>query len=366
MKKIIFCVTNDLNHDQRMIRICSTLASEGFDIELVGRAKRRSKVLENKPFKQTRLNCYSEKGKFFYIEYNIRLFWFLLFNKFDIAGSIDLDTIVPVYLCSKLKNKKSSFDAHEYFEEVPEVTNRRFIKAIWRWVGKTFIPGMDACYTVGPKLSEIFSEKYHRSFHVIRNVPVKKEISTVQLPLVAQPYLLYQGALNEGRGIELMIEAMAQLPEFRLLLAGDGDLNEVLREKTVQAGLEKRIIFLGNVSPANLEGYTAGAYAGLNLLENKGLSYYYSLANKFFDYVQFGVPVVTMDFPEYRALNSESEVAILLKNLDLESLVFVLKNLYQDINLHQRLRLNCLATSNAWNWTLEKDQLIQIYRELCK
>ena len=31
------------------------------------------------------------------------------------------------------------------------------------------------------------------------------------------------------------------------------------------------------------------------LLENTGLSYYYSLANKFFDYVQAGVPQLCVD-----------------------------------------------------------------------
>ena len=65
MKKtrIICTVTNDLNYDQRMIRICSTLVEAGYDVTLVGFIRKHSKPLTNKPFKQVRLPIVAEKGK---------------------------------------------------------------------------------------------------------------------------------------------------------------------------------------------------------------------------------------------------------------------------------------------------------------
>ena len=76
--RAVFCVTNDLNTDQRMIRICGTLQSNGWDVELIGREKRESASLLKRSYKQTRLKCWFEKGKLFYLEYNLRLFWYLL------------------------------------------------------------------------------------------------------------------------------------------------------------------------------------------------------------------------------------------------------------------------------------------------
>jgi hypothetical protein len=40
------------------------------------------------------------------------------------------------------------------------------------------------------------------------------------------------------------------------------------------------------------------------------------LANKFFDYIQAGIPQVTMNFPEYAAINREYEVAVLIDDLE--------------------------------------------------
>src|SRR5690242_13208129 len=45
MMKIVLTVTNDLNYDQRMIRICSSLASHGYQVLLVGRKMHASPPL---------------------------------------------------------------------------------------------------------------------------------------------------------------------------------------------------------------------------------------------------------------------------------------------------------------------------------
>lgn len=349
-----------------MQRICSTLTAEKYMVELVGRQKSNSQTLSEQSFQQKRLSCYFQAGKLFYIEYNIRLFFYLLKNDFDTVCAIDLDTIAPVYWAAKIKSKPRCFDAHEYFEEVPEVTNRKFIKWIWTKIGEYFVPKMNLCYTVGPCLADLFEKKYGVTFHVIRNLPFTKNMKNIQLPLIAQPYLLYQGALNEGRGLEVLIESMQELPEYRLIIAGDGDLTLQLKALVKEKELQKRVIFLGNLLPEELDSFTSGAYVGLNLLENNGLSYYYSLANKFFDYVQFGVPVVTMDFPEYHALNKQHEVAVLLSVLNKESLVEALHKMFADIAFHQTLRRNCLIASQEWIWEKEASQLVKIWNDLLR
>lgn len=80
-RKIIFTVTNDLTYDQRMQKICRSLSNAGYEIELVGRERSFSLLLSNESFKQTRLKCIFNKGKLFYLEYNLRLLFYLLFQK---------------------------------------------------------------------------------------------------------------------------------------------------------------------------------------------------------------------------------------------------------------------------------------------
>ena len=117
---IYFIVTNDLSYDQRMIRICTSLANSGYTIKLVGRKLNNSIPLIKQPFGQKRISCLFNKGKLFYIEYNIRVFIYLLFKKMDCICAIDLDTILPSYFISKIKKISRVYDAHELFCEMKE------------------------------------------------------------------------------------------------------------------------------------------------------------------------------------------------------------------------------------------------------
>lgn len=345
-----------------MQRICSTLAADGYDVTLVGRKLPASIALSQEPYKQKRLHCIFRKGFLFYAEFNVRLFWYLLFASYDVVCSIDLDTLAAGCFASLIRRKKRIFDAHEYFTEVPEVADRLFVKTFWEAVARICLPFYKHAYTVGKGLADIFEQKYHLHFEVVRNVPVRRNVipANGERPFI----LMYQGALNEGRGIETMLEAMIQLPDVHLWLAGEGDLSESLRKRATALGLDAQVRFLGYVAPRDLPAYTSKAWLGINLLENRGLSYYYSLANKFFDYVQAGVPVITMNFPEYRALVVEREVGLLLDTLSADEVASAVRKLLNDTNLYGKLQQNCLAARQSWNWEEEKINLLEIYRRV--
>src|ERR1700694_5474179 len=145
---IYFTVTNDLTYDQRMIRICTSLASAGYSVKLVGRKSKDSISFIEQPFQQKRINCLFEKGKLFYAEYNIRLFFYLLFNRMNCICAIDLDTILPCYFISKIKRIKKVYDAHELFCEMKEIVTRPAIYKVWKKIEKFTVPKFKNGYTV--------------------------------------------------------------------------------------------------------------------------------------------------------------------------------------------------------------------------
>lgn len=363
-KKIIFSVINDLNYDQRMIRICKSLVKEGFNVTLIGRKLKKSKPLQDQLFQQIRLNCFFEKGKMFYLEYNIRLFFFLLRNNWDAICAIDLDTILPAFYVSKWKGKKMIYDAHEYFTEVPEVAKRTRVKAVWEWVAQHTIPRIQYCYTVGNSLATIFRERYGTHFEVIRNVPFASNFEQPISNNRAKKIILYQGALNEGRGLEEMIEAMTEIENAELWLLGEGDLSCFLRDKTKQLQIENDVKFLGFLFPNELKKITPKATIGINLLKNTSLNYYYSLANKTFDYVQAGIPAIHMKFPEYENIMKEYQVGILIDNLKKDTLIKSVNELLQDDDLYHLLHSNCIKAREEWNWDYEEKKLIQFYENV--
>lgn len=360
---IICTVTNDLNYDQRMHRICSSLVQQGYQVTLVGRKKPESTLIQEKQFNQIRLNCFFRDGKLFYLEFNIWLLLYLLYERLDGLNPVDLDTIVPCWLAAKWKKIPCIHDAHEYFAEVPEVIHRPFVKHIWEWVARTFIPKMTTCYTVSYSLAEVLEKQYGKRFHVIRNVPwlTKSNLNPV-LKGKRTSFILYQGALNKGRGLPQLIESMKFL-NMPLYLAGEGDLSQILREQVQSLGLKNKVHFLGQLSPNDLKELTPKAFLGYNVLEEEGLSYYYSLSNKFFDYVHAGVPMLTNNFPEYREINNEYQVACLV-DANVDAIVQSIQYLEHNPKVYDAMIENCLKVREIFNWNTEADKLVSLYDQI--
>jgi glycosyltransferase involved in cell wall biosynthesis len=94
------------------------------------------------------------------------------------------------------------------------------------------------------------------------------------------------------------------------------------------------------------------------------LNQYYSLANKFFDYINNGLPQVTMNFPEYRMINDEFDVALLINDLQPATLTEAINKLLNDEELYNRLQQNCLRARQVLNWQHEEKKLIAYYENM--
>lgn len=342
-----------------MDRICTALVQAGYFVTLIGFTKNNSINTEQKPYRQVRLNLLFRKGKLFYIEYNIRLFWYLIWRRFDIYNGIDLDTLVPVFLAAKLKRKPIVYDAHEYFTELPEVVSRPAIKKMWLAVERFLLPRIRYNYTVGDSIADILTKKYGQPFHVIRNVPYMRDAA----PVERKGYIVYQGALNQGRGLEPLFAAMANV-DATLWVVGEGDLSAQLRALAATYPHADRIQFLGYKRPAELKQITDEAILGVNLVEHLGLSYYYSLSNKFFDYIHAGIPQVTMHFPEYVQLNNLYHVAELIPDLHPDTISNAINAILCNKTHYAALAANTISARKELNWQKEEAKLIAIYRQI--
>ncbi|MGK2864033.1 MAG: glycosyltransferase [Chitinophagaceae bacterium] len=360
MKKLVFTVTNDLTYDQRMIRICSSLAETGYTVTLVGRKMKDSKALQLMPFLQKRLTCFFSKGKFFYAEHNLRLFFYLLFKNMDLICAIDLDTIIPCLWISKIKKIYRVYDAHELFCEMKEIVERPAIYKTWKKIEQKTVPHFKYGYTVNKPIADEFRKMYGCEYTVIKNAPVLKPL---QIPDKNEKYIFYQGAVNEGRSFETLIPAMKNV-SAKLLIAGDGNFMQQVIQLVKKNNLETKVIFLGKIKPEYLIGYTRQAWIGITLFENKGLSNYYSLANRFFDYLHAGVPQLCVDYPVYNEINQIRPVAVLTKDLGVDNITRQLNLLLENDVLYNELQQNCLYQRELMSWQQEEIKLLAFYQSI--
>ncbi len=360
MPTLYFSVTNDLTYDQRMIRICNSLANAGYNVTLVGIKTAKSVTIKNAPFKQKRIACYFSKGKLFYAEYNIKLFSYLLFKKMDGICAIDLDTILACYFISTLKKITRVYDAHELFCEMKEVVTRPSIYKIWKKIEQKTVPKFIHGYTVNEPIAAEFKRMYNVDYAIIRSIALLKDLPVVEKK---DKYILYQGAVNEGRSFETLIPAMQSVNGI-LIICGEGNYLEQTKALVKQYAVEDKVIFKGKIQPDDLLEITQKAYCGITLFENKGLSNYYSLANRFFDYMHAGVPQLGVNYPVYKAINDRYQIAILLDDLSAKTIAEKLNHLLTDEKLYAQLQANCMIARQELCWQNEEKKLLAFYTNI--
>jgi glycosyltransferase involved in cell wall biosynthesis len=372
-KRIVISVSNDLIADQRVAKVSASLHNNGYNVLLIGCIKKERKLLK-RAYPTYRFNLFFKKKFIFYLEYNLRLLFVLLFKRKDILLCNDTDALPANFITSKLCRVPLVFDAHELFPEVPELVERLQVKRVWEKIEDIIFPHLKYSYTVCESIAEYYKEKYGITMGVVRNIPNKTDSSTPinnnqrkaleTLPsLEGKKLLLYQGAVNVGRGVEWIINAMPHLDNCILCICGEGDLFHEMQVLTKEKKLEKRVIFTGRLPFEELNQYTALADLGFILLENRGLSYYYSLPNRVFDYMKYGVPVLASNFPEIARIIEPNHTGKLISHYEPEYLAEVITLMLKEWEDKSTYKSRFKELSDKYCWENEEKVMLEIVRK---
>ena len=146
-KKIFVAVTNDISTDYRVHKICNYLISKNYEVVVYGRTLSNT-IGVNRAYDIVRVKHVFNNNFLFYAEYNLRLFFYLIFKKFDHILSNDLDTLPACFFISRLKKIDLVYDSHELFSEGPELQGRVFVQHFWRALESFFLPKIKYCQTI--------------------------------------------------------------------------------------------------------------------------------------------------------------------------------------------------------------------------
>jgi glycosyltransferase involved in cell wall biosynthesis len=368
-RRIVMSVINDLATDQRVSKVCNTLYNNGFDILLIGRKLKNSLPIDDRPYKYIRMRLLFTKGFMFYLCFNMRLFFKLLFTKATILHANDLDTLLPNYLISKIKKVPLVYDTHELFTEVPELTSRPKVQKIWQRIERRIFPKLKHVFTVNDSIAGIYKELYGVEINVLRNLPllentvVPAKISDYGID-TSQKIIILQGAgINIHRGAEELVASMQYIDGAVLIIAGNGDVIKQLKEYVTENKLQTKIHFLEKMPYKKLMTITASSHCGVSLDKDTNLNYRYSLPNKIFDYIRADIPVLVSDLPEVRSIVKQYDVGLIIESHNPKHIAEGLKKILFDFpENHWQEQLQKARQELCWEE--EQKKLIEIYERI--
>ena len=364
MPHVLFSVINDVHTDNRVHRTASVFLERGYTVQVVGRTWPDDRPVE-KPFAVHRFRCIWNKGPRFYLEFQIRLFRYLLRTPADLYLANDLDTLFPMALVAFLRQKPLIYDSHEYFCGVPELADRPLVRGAWKWIERVSMPFVTEAVTVSPPIARAYQKEYGIPFEVVRNVPRMAPEMEAAAPAADDrpfetfgrpdlPVILLQGAgINVDRGAEEAVEAMVHTPQAQLWIVGSGDVVPALKAKVQSLHLTDRVFFHDRVSAPVLRGFTQRASLGLSLDKPTNPNYRWSLPNKLFDAFQAGLPQVVSPVEEVARLVQTFEAGWVVPEVEPLALAHVFRHALDHPDERQRAREGALRAAQRYQWEVE-------------
>lgn len=372
-------VISDLVTDQRVHKVCSSLDNAGYKILLIGAKRKHSLPLSQRKYKAKRIHLIFQKKFFFYAEFNIRLFFTLLFTKADILLGNDLDVMPATFLAAKLKRKALVYDTHEYYMGMPELEGKHLIKKIWLRIEQFIFPRVKYIYTICESFCTLYYNDYKKKLWYIYNVPfLKKQESgnytdlkqNLEQKIPANKFiLLFQGAgINPERGVEELVLSMCYLDpqKFHLLIIGGGDIFDRIETLVKSKNLTDRISLIPKIPFEVLHHLTQKAHLGLTLDKPTNTNHIYGLPNKIFDYIHAGLPVLSSRLIEMEKVISTYNVGTFINSHDPEHIAETIKQIFENPEQLRQWRENTLKAKAVYNWETEEKKLLQIYDKVCK
>ena len=363
-KSVTIAFLGNPHFDTRVNNLAASLKKDGYDINVIGFDWRNPDFkTESGEVKVYKLH----KGKFsllFYLKYAVLLKLFLFRSKSDIYFAEDIYTLPFVYIYARIKKAKVIYNSRELFGFLAGLRKKKLVQSLISCIEQYFIKKVDLVLTTGEMDTEFIKTQYKiTNVLTIRNLPVLQQPKSVvdfreMFNLSSEiKILFYQGVLFDGRGLEITIKSLRDIPNAVFVICGSGEQKQKFVDLVKYHNVEDKVFFLGAIDQAELINYTAGADLGLSLIENISISYYYALPNKMFEYMMASLPLVVSDLPQMRNIVDKYETGEVIDIENKNSISVELKKLLGDKEQLDKYRTNCKTAAAELNWQKEYEKL---------
>jgi glycosyltransferase involved in cell wall biosynthesis len=310
----------------------------------------------------------------------LKLLRHALSRRADVYHFHDPELLLIMPCLRLLTGKPTIYDVHEAYADFIEV--KGYIPAWLRhplaWMFGRLEPLAarmhSALIFADDQVASSFRD-VQRSKATLFNYPalsfVKNAVATTQHIGQRQPIVLHLGTHEESRGIYLMIEAFRQvlrdLPEARLLLVGPfvpTELERRVRSEIVQRGIQHAVTITGRILFEEVDEYLKRAAVGWVTLQPVS-KYQKNIPTKLFEYMAYGIPIVSSDLSPIRPFVENGEDGYLVAADDPQAHARAILTLLRQpqVALAMGQKGQDLVRT-CYNWDEMEKRLLALYQEL--
>ena len=337
-----------------------------------------------------RYHCSKLTYKLSALANDIGLYGFILKNKIkdfiensdvEVLHVHDIQIAKAAISVSKRFGIKYNIDLHEnrpeimkYYKHVNSFLGKIFISPLrWKKAEENFVKKANKIVVVTENAKEellsrvkIDQEKIVVYPNTVRDDFYKnKKIDKVLEKQYSKNFVItYVGNTSERRGLLTVIESLKTLrktiPNIKLLIIGKSSFDDVLKNEIKKHDVEELVDFIGWVKENEIPNYLSISKLGLSPL-HRNIHHDTTYANKIFQYISFGCPVVSSDVIAQSELVKKYNIGVVFEDRNVMDLTKKIIQLFNEKDLFEKFRANCIESIKKLNNSVISNQLISIY-----
>jgi glycosyltransferase involved in cell wall biosynthesis len=305
-------------------------------------------------------------------------------NDIEVLHIHDIQIASSVFLANKSFNLNITLDLHENRPEI-----MKFYKHVDSFLGRLFI---------SPKRWKMAEEKYCNESEnivvvtelakneLIQRVKLNKEKIVVFSNTVSKSFyidykldnaiikrysdsfvLLYLGNTSKRRGLKTVLNSIPELiksiPNFKFVIVGCSSYDNELKRIVENYKISKYVDFEGWKSEDLFPSYIKAAKLGVSPL-HKNIHHDTTYANKIFQYMSLGCPILCSDVKAQVLLLDTYKVGLLFESENVSDFKNKILKLFNDSNLVLQFSDNCInSINNHLNNDIISKDLVNYYEK---
>lgn len=246
----------------------------------------------------------------------------------------------------------------------------------WETKQKELIKKADKVIVVTDKAKEAFTEQGAQKdkIHIVPNYIDNNDFTQFNVyeniteRLQSTFNLLYIGDTSLRRGIDTVIQALPkireQISQVRLVIVGKSSEDDKLKKLAEDLGMKDKILFEGWQDPSTFPSYILGSQIGLCPFK-RNLHHDTTYANKLFQYLSLGCPVVVSDCPAQAEIVKKEKVGKIFQADNEVDFAYKIVELYQANELREEMGTRAKkVVAEKYNWQRAGRELKNIYKQL--
>ncbi len=291
----------------------------------------------------------------------------LIRSDFDIIHAFDIDSILPAIFVGKIRRKPVIYemiDICEYELVLPKEIMDLVVK-----VDKIFMSTANAVIVVDEMQAVGLGGVPNPRTLTLYDSPPTELLTDIGLRDKKDKKftLFYVGMFYKSKRLHLgkVVDAIKDLDDIKLIIAGYGDMIEVVQEWAFK--MPNKVEFIGRISYADVFKVGKNVDLMFVLRDPIVLANKYTCGSTFLSAMMLGVPVLANKGTSTAVKVLKDNCGLVVDSRNAQDIQKAIMTLQNNPDLQRDLRINARrAYCEKYSWDLMEKRLLALYRELLK